>query len=203
MNPLIGNTHNSRRKSPWARRAKARGVSPIIATILLVAITVVLAAVLYVLISGLTGGGTSTPYTLQMSNQGQSTPAAGTDFITLSINPTSGLTTGIFGLKAQNVVHSGIPAGTVNAACVQYATFTAAHCAAPAASTWYAVLVFSNSTVASAWGSTSAWSGGTVALNAGMTLVVVTASTTSFSGIGDTLSAYGTGSSSVRGTETL
>ena len=58
MNPLIGNTHNSRRKSPWARRAKARGVSPIIATILLVAITVVLAAVLYVLISGLTGGGT-------------------------------------------------------------------------------------------------------------------------------------------------
>jgi flagellin-like protein len=40
------------------RKARKRGVSPIIATILLVAITVVLAAVLYVLISGLTGGGT-------------------------------------------------------------------------------------------------------------------------------------------------
>lgn len=39
------------------RKARKRGVSPIIATILLVAITVVLAAVLYVLISGLTGGG--------------------------------------------------------------------------------------------------------------------------------------------------
>jgi flagellin-like protein len=39
------------------RKARKRAVSPIIATILLVAITVVLAAVLYVLISGLTGGG--------------------------------------------------------------------------------------------------------------------------------------------------
>ena len=39
------------------RTAGKRGVSPIVATILLVAITVVLAAVLYALISGLTGGG--------------------------------------------------------------------------------------------------------------------------------------------------
>jgi archaeal type IV pilus assembly protein PilA len=43
------------RERSW-RKAKKRGVSPIIATILLVAITVVLAAVLYVLISGLTHG---------------------------------------------------------------------------------------------------------------------------------------------------
>lgn len=39
------------------RKARKRAVSPIIATILLVAITVVLAAVLYVLISGLSSGG--------------------------------------------------------------------------------------------------------------------------------------------------
>jgi flagellin-like protein len=43
------------------RKARKRGVSPIIATILLVAITVVLAAVLYVLISGLTHGPGSAP----------------------------------------------------------------------------------------------------------------------------------------------
>lgn len=43
------------------RKARKRGVSPIIATILLVAITVVLAAVLYVLISGLTHGVGTTP----------------------------------------------------------------------------------------------------------------------------------------------
>jgi flagellin-like protein len=44
----------------WRRRNK-RGVSPIIATILLVAITVVLAAVLYILISGFTKGPGNTP----------------------------------------------------------------------------------------------------------------------------------------------
>jgi flagellin-like protein len=43
------------------RKARKRAVSPIIATILLVAITVVLAAVLYVLISGLTKGPGNTP----------------------------------------------------------------------------------------------------------------------------------------------
>ena len=43
------------------RKARKRAVSPIIATILLVAITVVLAAVLYVLISGLTHGPSSAP----------------------------------------------------------------------------------------------------------------------------------------------
>ena len=48
-----------KRERSW-RKARKRGVSPIIATILLVAITVVLAAVLYVLISGLTSGGANT-----------------------------------------------------------------------------------------------------------------------------------------------
>jgi len=43
------------------RRNRRRGVSPIIATILLVAITVVLAAVLYVLISGISHGVGSAP----------------------------------------------------------------------------------------------------------------------------------------------
>ncbi|HYB78988.1 MAG TPA: archaellin/type IV pilin N-terminal domain-containing protein [Thermoplasmata archaeon] len=49
-----------KRERSW-RKARKRGVSPIIATILLVAITVVLAAVLYVLISGLTHGTGSAP----------------------------------------------------------------------------------------------------------------------------------------------
>src|SRR5271170_4457691 len=44
----------------WRQKGE-RGVSPIIATILLVAITVVLAAVLYILISGLTKGPGNTP----------------------------------------------------------------------------------------------------------------------------------------------
>ena len=54
---MIGFSEQSRRYRKNARR----GVSPIIATILLVAITVVLAAVLYILISGLTKGPGNTP----------------------------------------------------------------------------------------------------------------------------------------------
>ncbi len=54
---MLGTQKNGNR---WRKPTK-RGVSPIIATILLVAITVVLAAVLYVLISGLTKGPGNTP----------------------------------------------------------------------------------------------------------------------------------------------
>ncbi len=42
----------------WLIRKDQEAVSPVIATILMVAITVVLAAVLYVMVSGLLGGGT-------------------------------------------------------------------------------------------------------------------------------------------------
>jgi flagellin-like protein len=59
------------------RKAQKRGVSPIIATILLVAITVVLAAVLYVLISGLTHGPSSAPLGTNFS-WGQPINATGT-----------------------------------------------------------------------------------------------------------------------------
>ena len=47
-------------KKLWLIRKDQEAVSPVIATILMVAITVVLAAVLYVMVSGLLGGGTTT-----------------------------------------------------------------------------------------------------------------------------------------------
>jgi archaeal type IV pilus assembly protein PilA len=71
------------RERSW-RKAQKRAVSPIIATILLVAITVVLAAVLYVLISGLTHGPGSTPIGSAFS-AGTATPskcATGTSYAT-------------------------------------------------------------------------------------------------------------------------
>lgn len=56
-------------------RKDREGVSPVIATILMVAITVVLAAVLYVMVSGLIGGGqTARPF---VNFSGVSSPAAG------------------------------------------------------------------------------------------------------------------------------
>jgi len=48
-------------KKVWAFRKDAEAVSPVIATILMVAITVVLAAVLYVMVLGFGTGGSSTP----------------------------------------------------------------------------------------------------------------------------------------------
>jgi len=46
-------------KKIWAMRKNEEGVSPVIATILMVAITVVLAAVLYVMVLGIGGGNTT------------------------------------------------------------------------------------------------------------------------------------------------
>ena len=70
-------------KRSW-RKARKRAVSPIIATILLVAITVVLAAVLYVLISGLTHGPGNTPIgsAFAAGNPTASTCAVGNTYAT-------------------------------------------------------------------------------------------------------------------------
>jgi flagellin-like protein len=62
------------------RRKKQRAVSPIIATILLVAITVVLAAVLYILISGLTKGPGNTPIGTSLALGKPAENSKGTNF---------------------------------------------------------------------------------------------------------------------------
>lgn len=48
-------------KKIWTMKKEAEAVSPVIATILMVAITVVLAAVLYVMVLGIGGGGNAAP----------------------------------------------------------------------------------------------------------------------------------------------
>jgi flagellin-like protein len=48
-------------KKIWKIRRDEEAVSPVIATILMVAITVVLAAVLYIMVTTMTGGGQATP----------------------------------------------------------------------------------------------------------------------------------------------
>ncbi|MFP4196505.1 MAG: archaellin/type IV pilin N-terminal domain-containing protein [Methanomassiliicoccales archaeon] len=59
----VGNAYpgGQKMKKMWKIRKDSEGVSPVIATILMVAITVVLAAVLYVMVMGFGGGGTQTP----------------------------------------------------------------------------------------------------------------------------------------------
>src|SRR5579875_3641112 len=91
------------RNNRWRKTGK-RAVSPIIATILLVAITVVLAAVLYILVSGLGSTG-SKPYSLGLGSGNAASAGSGSTLVyydNFSVAPTSGLTTSLFGLKITN-----------------------------------------------------------------------------------------------------
>ena len=199
-------------RNAWTRRSlrrkSKRGVSPIIATILLVAITVVLAAVLYVLVSGLTKGGSSVPYELGMAEQTQG--GSGTTWTTtMSLSPTSGLTTSAFGLRV-TLPGGGSTYATVAASgtgCSVAATTNVVSSCTGTATGWYGVLVSSSTgyIVALYSGASAGWTYPTgvttVALTGAYTLVLV--SYGQLAGTSDTLTAYPTGSSSVSGTATL
>ena len=99
---------------------KEEGVSPVIATILMVAITVVLATTVWLLVSGYMGGSTQTPLTMGLTyNAQQSTSTTAVFDVTMShpsqANPsdvkvtikvdgaTPGSTSGGIGTTAQSV----------------------------------------------------------------------------------------------------
>src|SRR5579863_1305301 len=87
----------------WRKKSK-RGVSPIIATILLVAITVVLAAVLYILISGLTKGPGNTPIgtALALGSPAEASNAAANHWYNFSVQSAGGgLTLGSLAFQVQ------------------------------------------------------------------------------------------------------
>ncbi|HTP53713.1 MAG TPA: archaellin/type IV pilin N-terminal domain-containing protein [Thermoplasmata archaeon] len=192
------------------KKARKRGVSPIIATILLVAITVVLAAVLYVLVSGLTKTGANTPYSLGMTSSG-ATGSGANWFDTLTLSPTSGLTTSMFGLSVVSpasvtVTLAAAAGGSGCTAGSAYAT-GATGCNGPA-SGWYGVLVTSSNTIAATYltsGGVGTWTYAsgvtTVALSNSYSFVVISAA--QLAGNDYTISAFSTGSSSVSGSGTL
>jgi flagellin-like protein len=170
----------------WRTKGR-RGVSPIIATILLVAITVVLAAVLYILISGLTKGPGNTPLGTALA---MGSPTAGTNgtlfTYTIPITPSSGLTAGNLNFQVQT---SGGTITAVAASAIQLigpqgcleATYTFA------TNAWVA-----GSAGASTHACTPPGTSSTV-LTSGMQLYV-SSGTTNLAGQGDVLVAIGTGS---------
>jgi flagellin-like protein len=190
------------------RKARKRGVSPIIATILLVAITVVLAAVLYVLVSGLTRGGGSTPYTIDFT----STSATGSSpnfFDSMAVSPTTGLTTSAFGISITSsggstlALASAVGGSTTNCAPGNAFATGSTACNGPSAG-WYGILETSGGTIAATWltvSGTGAWgyaSGtNTIPLSSAYTFVIISA--TQLNGNDYTITAYSTGSSSVSG----
>jgi len=208
-----------RANNRW-RKSRKRGVSPIIATILLVAITVVLAAVLYVLISGLTKTGATTPYAMGFAIQSPggvigpiNTPS--TYYITLTVAPTAGLTTGLVGFSVLNAASVSQTVTTAAGGCTNGATLAtatgSAGCLGTAASGWYAVLILnsgSGSTVAGTYSAVSGTPGWqnlgsvtTVPITSSYTIIVV--SEVAYDNNGYTFSAYGTGSASVSGSQYL
>jgi len=182
------------------RKTKKRGVSPIIATILLVAITVVLAAVLYVLVSGYMTGSSSAPKTYSMSQTGSGTLATTAAYswalatcvnaspcntYNFSVSASSGLTTANFGIKIL-----GTNGGVIG-------------------NNWEAIIwSVGGSQPEAQWNSTTGSSTGWVCLS-GLTcpvgglqdtgLLIITHPAQKLAGTGDTLSVYGLGSASVSG----
>jgi len=203
---------SSNKTSRWQKR-RERGVSPIIATILLVAITVVLAAVLYVLVSGLTSHGTSTPYTVDFTSAGGS-GSANAWYDPMNVIPTTGVTTSMFGISVTQAGGGtyalGAAAGTgctlpATGAPKTWATGSAG-CNGPTAAGWYGALVASNNSIMALYTSTnSGWSYAdgltTIALTNSYTLYVV--SYVQLAGSGDTLTVFSTGTSSVSGSGSL
>lgn len=160
------------------RRKRTRAVSPIIATILLVAITVVLAAVLYVLVSQYTKSGSgSTPLSITFSNPITAKDKNGVNYDNVTISASSGLTTGMFGLKITTAT-----GGTVSG--------------------WTAAKLFgaSGTLLATFTLSSASWDN-VVAVNNSETLELVSPSGTSVAG--DTLNAYSLGSATVSGSGPL
>lgn len=193
-------------------RKNKRGVSPIIATILLVAITVVLAAVLYILVTGLlTHTSTTSSIGLSAGTPAQCTDAAtggnveNTYPVTIA-STTSTITTANFGLK---VVPAGSSSPTV--AATPTAT-TGGTCpgATPGTGTWVAVLQSASGANVAVFGASGAWTTTGITctgtcpalpdtISGGMTIIVVSFGTQTQA----SLQVYGLGGASISGSETI
>jgi hypothetical protein len=168
------------------------GVVPLLLTV----------GIILVLLPGIRPPITSThpPYILGMTNGGSSEPAPGVFAVDLALDPTAGLSTSMFALDLYNDTSGSVLPGSAPPSCAapagaSYTSFTPTHCGAPAAG-WYAVLTFTNDSVASVFDHSGTWSGAPVLLNATMQIFLV--SGTNLTGTG-ALNTYGTGSTSVAG----
>ncbi len=165
----------SKKRIPTATYSlRRRGVSPIIATILLVAITVVIAAVLYVLVTGYLRGATPAPLNLQLQDLATGYNSKGTahwlNFT--AIANTKGLTTSVFGFKIL------APSGA-------YVTG------------WVVSVIYNGNVLSTFAAGNSSWSS-TVPVN-GTDIVSFNTGPVSLIGTLDDIMAYGLGSTSVSG----
>jgi archaeal type IV pilus assembly protein PilA len=171
--------HQMRTQRRWRQKGR-RGVSPIIATILLVAITVVLAAVLYILISGLTKAPGNTPLGSALA-VGTPVASAGGTVYTMTITPSSGLTPAGMNFEVTSSTGSILGVGTT------VEVFGVTGCAV-------ATYTFAGNSWAAGGAGTACVPAGTTTqvLTSGMQFQLTASATQS--GLGDKLVAIGVGS---------
>jgi hypothetical protein len=169
---------------------------------MIVGITVVLAAVLYVMVADLTRTSPSAPYELSMTEVSATMPASNTYVVTMALSPSAGITTGIVGLKVMTSGQGWVANVDPSAGCAP-GVDPSTSCVGTTGG-WYGVLVGPNRSVAATYGSEAwAYPNGvtTIGLNSSYELWVVTY--TPVTGSGDVIYAFGTGLSPVSGSQYL
>lgn len=146
------------------------------------------------------------PFTLGMLAGNSSNPSPGLYFEAVKINPTTGLTTNLFGLRVVTPDASMLKVGVAPATCAApdsgaLTAFTPKNCGA-SAGVWYAVLVFENTTIQSTYDSSGHWTGSAAPLERS-TAEIYLVSDEKIAGSGDTISAFGTGPAAVSGVAVL
>lgn len=175
--------------------------------VVVLVVSVVPAAVLYVLTSGLTLTSVPPPYELDMIvSSGSFTPGPpATGYVNLSLEPTVGLTTAMFGLRVVNGTSgSAQPLVSPSSACVYGGWPTAANCTSNGTG-WYAVLENPSGSVVATYGE-AGWShmapgsfSAVLALSDNLLLI----SSARYQGEGYLIEAFSTGSASVAGSAFL
>ena len=157
-----------------------RAVSPMIATILLVAITVVLAAVLYILVANLGSGATGPrPVTLELTLQGSDTLLpGGASWANFSLDPSQTVTTTYFGLALVTSGGTFIPGGTGGC------SHGAASCSVTGG--WLAFLSNPEGTIVNVW-TGNGWDNSTVTVTPALTLAFLAYPPLHVAGSGDYL----------------
>ena len=151
-----------------ATHKRQRGVSPIVATVLLVAITVVLASVLYVLVAGLGSGATGPrPIALELTALGNlGNPGNVSTWVNFSLTTSQTVTTSEFGLALTS------PGGVYVSAGKGGCFATISSCSP--GNGWIALLLNPQGDLLNLWNA-SGWGNGTVSINSSITLGFVAA----------------------------
>lgn len=196
--------------APRPRKRWSTATIVIVVVVAVVVATVIPGVVLFYLVSGLSTQGASTLYVLGMTVTTTTGPTGtpASYYVNLSLAPTQGLQTGLFGLEVVNSSDVLEPTVAGSSGCVNGATSPTASCVAPGAG-WYAVLVGSSGAVSATYskeGSGAAWTN----LPTGSSVVTVTGadrlivvSSVKYASTEYTLEAFGLSSTPVAGSTAL